>query len=237
MPHISLFLNSWLYWTDWGDTARIQRASMDGQTIETVHNQSTSVRRPQALTIDYDSQTLYWSDDSLNIILSSQVEPGSEIKNISSYNFNTSSMVIFGSSLYITDHYGVQSHSVNRTGYQYSVYVYPFQDTCKPLYGIDVISEQIQGQSELIDVCMCTNRTFPVVNSLCSSPHADILFAHLTIFTTFMHFSCCITLSYTNTPCLLPLHISHQILSHIPPVKSPCVVVCIFIPFPSVSST
>ena len=147
-------MNSWLYWTDWGDIARIQRASMDGQTIETVHNQSTSVRRPQALTIDYDSQTLYWSDDSLNIILSSQVKPGSEIKNISSYNFSISSMVIFGSSLYITDDYGVQSHSVNGTGYQYSVYVYVYhsQDTCKPLYGIDVISEQIQGQSELIDV-------------------------------------------------------------------------------------
>ena len=157
---------------------------MDGQTIETVHNQSTSVRRPQALTIDYDSQTLYWSDDSLNIILSSQVEPGSEIKNISSYNFSISSMVIFGSSLYITDDYGVQSHILNRTGYQYIYDRYSSRDTCKSLYGIDVISEQIQGQSELIDVCMCTSRTFPVVNSLCSSPHADILCAHLTMFTT-----------------------------------------------------
>ena len=152
---MSPFLYSWLYWTDWGDTARIQRASMDGQNIETVHNQSTSIRQPQALTIDYDSQTLYWSDQSLYKLLWSQVEPGSPI-NISSYTFyNTYSMVIFGSYLFFTNDNGVQSRNVDGTELHYlhhSYYYYNFYDTCKQIYGIDVISEQRQAQSELINV-------------------------------------------------------------------------------------
>ena len=152
-PAMSPFLYSWLYWTDWGDTARIQRASMDGQNIETVHNQSTSIRQPQALTIDYDRQTLYWSDRSLHKILWSQVEPGSQI-NISSYSvYFTYSMVIFGSYLFFTNHGGVQSRNVDGTElhHLYEFY-YFFDDTCKPIYGIDIISEQRQAQSELINV-------------------------------------------------------------------------------------
>ena len=149
-PAISPFLYSWLYWTDWGDTARIQRASMGGQNIETVHNQSTSIRRPQALTIDYDSQTLYWSDQSLRKILWSQVEPGSQI-NISSYSFYyTYSMVIFGSYLFFTNR-GVQSYNVDGTELHYLYYAIA-HDTCKQINDIDVISEQRQAQSELINV-------------------------------------------------------------------------------------
>ena len=148
---MSPFLYSWLYWTDWGDTARIQRASMDGQNIETVHNQSTSIRQPQALTIDYDSQTLYWSDQSLDKILWSQVEPGSQI-NISFYSFyNTYSMVIFGSYLFFTQYDGVSSHNVDGTEFHY-LYEFYSDDTCNPIYGIDIISKQRQAQSELINV-------------------------------------------------------------------------------------
>ena len=150
---MSPFLYSWLYWTDWGDTARIQRASMDGQNIETVHNQSTSIRRPQALTIDYDSQTLYWSDQRLHKILWSQMEPGSPI-NISSYSILTTySMVIFGSYLFSTNDLGVQSRNVDGTELHY-LYLYSnsFYDTCKSIHGIDIISEQRQAQSELINV-------------------------------------------------------------------------------------
>ena len=160
-PAMSPFLYSWLYWTDWGDTAQIQRASMDGQNIETVHNQSTSIRQPQALTIDYDSQTLYWSDWSLYKILWSQVEPGSPI-NISSYTlYRTYSMVIFGSYLFFTKDIGVQSRNVDGTELHclynldnwYNCFnSYNYYDTCKPIYGIDVISEQRQAQSELINV-------------------------------------------------------------------------------------
>ena len=170
---VSPFLYSWLYWTDWGNTARIQRASMDGQNIETVHNQSNSIRQPQALTIDYDSQTLYWSDRSLNKILWSQVEPGSPI-NISSYSLsNTYSMVIFGSYLFY-NYRGVQSRNVDGTEihYLYRFRYNYFYDICKPIYGIDIISEQRQAQSELINVyplnifCECGS---PLLHSSCTS--------------------------------------------------------------------
>ena len=151
---MSPFLYSWLYWTDWRGTARIQRATMDGQNIETVHNQSTSIRLPQALTIDYDNQILYWSDQSLNKISWSQVEPGSPI-NISSYTlYDTYSMVIFGSYLFFTNGDGVESRNVDGTERHnlYTFYSLYFHDNCKALYGIDIISEQRQAQSELINV-------------------------------------------------------------------------------------
>ena len=165
---------SWLYWTDRGDTAQIQRASMDGQNIETVHNQSTSIRQPQALTIDYESQTLYWSDRSLDKILWSQVDPGSQI-NISSYTlYNTYSMVIFGSYLFFTNVYGVQSRNVDGTEFHYLYHFYDyFSDTCKPIYGIDIISEQRQARSELITYNMhwtfSVNVGLPFLHSSCTS--------------------------------------------------------------------
>ena len=130
---------------------------MDGQNIETVHNQSSSIRQPQALTIDYDNQILYWSDGSLGKILWSKVEPESEIKNYSSSVFRLKGLVITGRYLFFTDHSGVHIHSVNGTEnnvlfYRYSDYYYYYyydDQICNAdFYGIDVISEQRQAQSK-----------------------------------------------------------------------------------------
>ena len=62
-------------------------------------------------------------------------------------------MVIFGSYLFFTNNGGVQSHNVDGTEFHYLYHFYNyFYDTCKPIYGIDIISEQRQAQSELINV-------------------------------------------------------------------------------------
>lgn len=50
----------YVYWTDWGSPAKIERASMDGSGREVLHD--TDLRWPNALTIDYDSRLLYWVD-------------------------------------------------------------------------------------------------------------------------------------------------------------------------------
>ena len=139
---------------------------MDGQNIETVHNQSSSIRQPQALTIDYDSQTLYWSDGSLGKILWSKVEPESEIKNYSSSVFGPKGLVITGRYLYFTDYSGVHIHSVNGTEnnvlfYRYSYY-YNDDDICNAdFYGIDVISEQRQAQSKQMYTCNSIHKSYP----------------------------------------------------------------------------
>ena len=61
-----------MYWSDWGTVARIERASMDGSNRQVIHN--TSLIWPNALTIDYQSQSLYWPDAKLDKIERSGVD-------------------------------------------------------------------------------------------------------------------------------------------------------------------
>ena len=64
----------WLYWTDWGQVAKIERISMDGDNSsrQTLHN--TGLAWPNCLTIDYNTGTLYWADAQLNKIETSKVD-------------------------------------------------------------------------------------------------------------------------------------------------------------------
>ena len=55
-----------MYWTDWGQPAAIERASMDGSSHVVLHN--SNIGWPNGLTIDYATQTLYWVDAQLDRI-------------------------------------------------------------------------------------------------------------------------------------------------------------------------
>ena len=55
-----------MFWTDWSDTAKIERSFLDGQTRRTIIDSRLS--QPNGITIDYASQKIYWSDSSLNKI-------------------------------------------------------------------------------------------------------------------------------------------------------------------------
>ena len=52
----------YLFWTDWGDSPKIQRATMDGKNIKAIV--TNNIRWPNGLTIDYDTDTLYFADAS-----------------------------------------------------------------------------------------------------------------------------------------------------------------------------
>uniref|UniRef100_A0A3P8PJI2 EGF-like domain-containing protein n=1 Tax=Astatotilapia calliptera TaxID=8154 RepID=A0A3P8PJI2_ASTCA len=70
-PHPS-FLHScpllprWLYWTDWGDAAYIGRAGMDGTNISAII--TTKLEWPNALTIDYTNNKIFFADSHLNFL-------------------------------------------------------------------------------------------------------------------------------------------------------------------------
>lgn len=55
-----------MFWTDWSTSAKIERSFMDGQDRRTIV--STSLSQPNAITVDYDSQKIYWSDSDLDKI-------------------------------------------------------------------------------------------------------------------------------------------------------------------------
>lgn len=56
-----------LYWTDWSDPAKIERASMDGSGREVLIS-GLHLEMPVDLTIDYTNKKLYWVDFKLRVI-------------------------------------------------------------------------------------------------------------------------------------------------------------------------
>lgn len=49
-----------MYWTDWGENPKIERANLDGSDRLTLLN--TSLGWPNGLAIDYTAGKLYWGD-------------------------------------------------------------------------------------------------------------------------------------------------------------------------------
>ena len=93
----------WMYWTDWGSSPKIERASMDGTHRTVLH--STDLVWPNALTIDYETQTLYWMDASLNRLESSRTN-GSERRHYSNtqpFIHHPFSLVFFQGNLFWSD--------------------------------------------------------------------------------------------------------------------------------------
>ena len=56
-------LHSYMYWTDWGTHAKIERATLGGNFRTEIVN--SSLVWPNGLTLDYEEQRLYWADASL----------------------------------------------------------------------------------------------------------------------------------------------------------------------------
>ncbi|KAK3082885.1 hypothetical protein FSP39_007983 [Pinctada imbricata] len=55
-----------LFFSDWGDTAHISRANMDGTNLRTIL--SDKLAWPNALTIDYVTEKIFWGDANYNYI-------------------------------------------------------------------------------------------------------------------------------------------------------------------------
>lgn len=49
-----------MYWTDWGEVPKIERADLDG--MERVVMVNTSLGWPNGLALDYDERRIYWGD-------------------------------------------------------------------------------------------------------------------------------------------------------------------------------
>lgn len=56
----------YVYWADWGHRAYIARIGMDGTNKSVII--STKLEWPNAITIDYTNDHLYWADAHLGYI-------------------------------------------------------------------------------------------------------------------------------------------------------------------------
>ena len=92
-----------MYWSDWGEPAKIERASMDGKDRIVLHN--TSLTWPNGLAIDYQLQRLYWADAFTDRIEYSSVDgTGREILLTSAHGLqHPFGITISGDQIYWTD--------------------------------------------------------------------------------------------------------------------------------------
>ena len=126
---------SWMYWSDWGDVATIERASMDGRARQILHN--TRLVYPFGLTLDYQNQVLYWIDASLDKIESSNVD-GTNRQLIATFvsNYHAFAISYFNNILYWSDWNTDIIHSIFANGTSLSSLI----SGLRFLTGIEVVS-------------------------------------------------------------------------------------------------
>lgn len=61
-----------MYWTDWGEIPKIERAGMDGTNRSMIIDKE--IYWPNGLTLDYSQQKLYWADAKHNFIHRSNLD-------------------------------------------------------------------------------------------------------------------------------------------------------------------
>lgn len=92
----------YLFWTDAGQTPKIERALLDG-TNRTVLA-SESLASPHGLTVDYTSDFLYWTDDVLDMISRMHVDGTQrEIIRYGSRYPSPTGLAIFGNNMLWVD--------------------------------------------------------------------------------------------------------------------------------------
>lgn len=55
-----MYLGGYMYWSDWGDKPRIERAHMDG--TNRIQIATDNLTYPNGLAIDHSAGKIYWTD-------------------------------------------------------------------------------------------------------------------------------------------------------------------------------
>ena len=145
-------VHRWMYWTDHGSPAKIERASMDGTSRMVLH--STTLRTPTAITLDYQTQTLYWLDYSLDRLESSRTDGSGRILLTTNSIRSPFDVTFYGGYLYWTDHsyYRLLSTPVRNPS---DVTFLTPRRCCNALYGVQVISEDRQPSGNYLVEASC----------------------------------------------------------------------------------
>ena len=57
---ITILFSRYIFWSDWGRTPKIERATMAGNERQVIV--STDLGWPNGLSIDFDESKIYWAD-------------------------------------------------------------------------------------------------------------------------------------------------------------------------------
>ncbi|CAH1786283.1 unnamed protein product [Owenia fusiformis] len=107
-------LNGYMYWTDWGETPKIERAGMDGrqETREVIIN--TEIYWPNGLTLDYDAAKIFWADAKLSFIHSSNFDGTGRSTVVEKSLPHPFALTLYEDTLYWTDWQTHSIHSCNK---------------------------------------------------------------------------------------------------------------------------
>jgi len=137
-----------MYWTDHGSPAKIERASMDGTARMVLHN--TTLRSPYAITMDYQTQTLYWLDYSLDRLESSRTDGSGRSLLTRNSIRSPFDVTFYDGYLYWTDqsYYRLLSTPVRHPN---DVTFLTPRRCCNSLFGVQVISDDRQPSGKVVE--------------------------------------------------------------------------------------
>ena len=144
--YIIYCLQRWLYWSDWGSVAKIEKASMDGENRTVIHD--SDLVEPNGLTLDYDQLVLYWIDAYRDMIECSSVN-GSNRRVVSSERiFQPFDISFYRGTLYFTDLLTGVNKVASNGGTVTTVF--SSHHLCSETVGIEVVTSEQQPTGMLL---------------------------------------------------------------------------------------
>lgn len=105
-----------VFWTDWGEKAKIERASMDGDPSERkVIVRTDDLGWPNGIAIDLEESRVYYSDAKVSRVYSMNFD-GKERRVIQKYEGHPYAIVVMGPNVYWTDWQNNSIYTTFKTG-------------------------------------------------------------------------------------------------------------------------
>ena len=107
-----------MFWTDWGEQPKIERAEMDGSNREIIIWRD--IQWPNGLTIDYSAQKIYWTDAKLFCITRANYDGSNRVQIVGApmpsqcVLGHPFALTSYGNKIYWTDWKTRDFHSTNK---------------------------------------------------------------------------------------------------------------------------
>ena len=104
-----------MYWTDWGEVPKIERAGMDGSSETRSVIVDDNIYWPNGLTMDYDDEKIFWADAKLSYIHSCDYFGRNRRVIIEGNLPHPFALTLYEQTLFWTDWTTKSIHSCNKT--------------------------------------------------------------------------------------------------------------------------
>ena len=101
-----------MFWTDWGETPKIERANMDSTNRTLLIKKD--IHWPNGLTVDYKDKKIYWTDAKLNYIARIEYDGSNRQTIVQGTLPHPFDLSLFNNRLYWTDWTTQSIHTCNK---------------------------------------------------------------------------------------------------------------------------